>query len=535
MTRPIANASPPGENAPRSGQRRADVAGWLLLGIAVFAYLLAFPPTLNQSDESLFLYGAKRILQGQALYRDFFEFITPAGFYFFALVYAVGGTTLQAARAAMTAVNALSAVLIFVLARKVTGGQEAVIAAVVFAVACVPVWNMASPHWLSTCLCLATATVLLADRWAASPRLRPALAGALAGLTFSTQQQRGVFLGVWLVAALLLLPGGDAPRAAARWLRALVWAGVGWAAVVTAILGYAVWRSSLALLVQAIFTFVFFAYRPRHLGSTGWGATMWLTSYAADYTWRWLPPAVPVVLVAETGALLGRLARHRGRPERVRAVLLLLAGCMAGAIFYFPDLIHVAFIFPFTLVVAAGLVHRLRSSPRLRGADGVARLVLGVVLLAVLHKGWRNLMLTRLQYPVRYETAFGTVASNDTGRDIVVHLRNSVSDVPADRRTVLSYPADASLYLTLPGENPTPFSLLLPGYNTPEQFRTVFEALADGGADFVIVAPLFVRAGDDPFMKFLEGRYLRRERLGILGPDVYTPVRPRAGRAARSP
>ena len=75
------------------GDPRAILPAALAVAIAAFGYLISFPPTLNTSDESLFLCGAKRILNGQALYRDFFEFITPAGFYLFALIYAVAGTT----------------------------------------------------------------------------------------------------------------------------------------------------------------------------------------------------------------------------------------------------------------------------------------------------------------------------------------------------------------------------------------------------------------------------------------------------------
>src|SRR5262249_14617600 len=324
-------------------------------------------------------------------------------------------TTSGAARVAMTAANALSAVLIFVLARKVAGALEAVLAAVVFAVACVPVWNMVSHHWLSTCCCLATAAVLLADRWRESGRLRPALSGALAGLTFAIQQQRGVFLGVWLAAALLLLPPSDARRRAG-WIRALGWAALGWLLVVGTILGYAAWRSSIGELVEAIFTFVLFAYRPRQVGTTSWGATTWLTRHAADYTWRWLPMAVPVVLAAETALLLRRLASQRGYHERLHAAFLLLAACMGAAVLYYPDLIHVSYIVAFTLPVAAGLVSRLRSIPRFRRLDGPLRAVLAVGLLVALDRGWTNVALARAEYPLRYESAVGGVATNDFGR-----------------------------------------------------------------------------------------------------------------------
>ena len=115
----VRNAPPRGDEAraldvDESRATHARFPAALGLGIAAFLYLSSLPPALNQSDEALFLYGAKRILNGQALYHDFFEFITPAGFYLFALVYAVAGTTPQAARATMAGANALSAALVYV-------------------------------------------------------------------------------------------------------------------------------------------------------------------------------------------------------------------------------------------------------------------------------------------------------------------------------------------------------------------------------------------------------------------------------------
>src|SRR5438093_548816 len=80
-----------GDAAPRTRVHpRVDHLG-ILLGLGMFAYLLAYPRVLNISDESVVLYAANRILEGQVIYRDFFEFLTPVSFYFFALVYAVAG------------------------------------------------------------------------------------------------------------------------------------------------------------------------------------------------------------------------------------------------------------------------------------------------------------------------------------------------------------------------------------------------------------------------------------------------------------
>ena len=125
--------------ALRQPRVRAATLLGALLGIAVFVYLLAFPMLLNQSDESLFLYGAKRILDGQALYHDFFEFITPAGFYLFALVFALGGTSMVAARVVAVALDALGCVLLYHLVRRAIGTVEAALAVVVFVAAFLPV------------------------------------------------------------------------------------------------------------------------------------------------------------------------------------------------------------------------------------------------------------------------------------------------------------------------------------------------------------------------------------------------------------
>ena len=487
---------------------RASLPAAMVVGGAAFAYLLAFPPTLNVSDEALFLYGAKRILSGQALYRDFFEFITPAGFYFFALVYAVAGTTLQAARAAMAAVNGLSAALVYVLARKVARVPEALLAAVVFTGACLPVWNVVSPHWLVTAACLATAAVVLSDRLAPLGRLRPLLAGAVAGLGFSIQQQRGVLLGVWLAVALACLSGPG--RGVKRWLGALAWAALGWSGVVGAIVGYAVSRSSAAEVVHAVYTHVVSVYGPTFVGLAGWGVTAtWLARGLVDYTWPWLPWLVPVVLGLEAVALAAAV-RRRVAPFPAatgrRMALWFLAVCMVTAVAYFPDLIHVAFILPFSLVVAAGLVSRARSGPARGPVPVVGAAVVTVAIGIALHKSGTTLALRRSQLPVRYETAFGTVAGTEMTRASWQTVHDAVAAVPAERRTLFSYPNNASFYLTLPGENPTPYSLLVVGYNTPEQIRTAVDALTRRPPDYIIVSVMLAHGGD-PMMNFIASRY----------------------------
>src|SRR5262249_17828744 len=64
--------SPPMQLGPHAGATRGFYALGSLVGVVAFTYLLAFPRALGRSDESIVLYGAVRVLQGQVLYQDFF-------------------------------------------------------------------------------------------------------------------------------------------------------------------------------------------------------------------------------------------------------------------------------------------------------------------------------------------------------------------------------------------------------------------------------------------------------------------------------
>ncbi len=170
-----------------------------------FAYLLTFPLAIGGADESHLLYGAKRILDGEVIYRDFFEIITPLAFYLFAAIYRIAGTTLAAARVGMAILDAAGCALLFHLARRISGLAEATLATLIFACVCLPTWPYASAHWISTVLGLLVATVTLACTGGWASRVRPLAAGIVAGIAVCVQQQRGVFLAAWLPLALWLL------------------------------------------------------------------------------------------------------------------------------------------------------------------------------------------------------------------------------------------------------------------------------------------------------------------------------------------
>lgn len=452
----------------------------LIAGLAG-AYVLALPLAIGRADESHLLFEARRVFDGQAPYRDFFESLTPLSFYLFAAVFALGGTTLLAARVVIAVIIALGACLLWHLTRRIAGALEAALAVVLFIFVAVPTWPYASPHWISTTLALAVAAVTLSRRWQGSARVRPFLAGVLAGAAVCTQQQRGVFLALWLPLALLILDTAQAPIG--RWrsaATAIAYGAAGGALIVVGVLGHAAWQASPATLVEMLIGFAVSHYGPTHSGHNPWAVVLPLTQAYANATWVWLLRIAPLFVAAEGTVLLLRVRRSWPRVERERAALCLLASLMAASVWYLPDIIHVSFVLPFMLIAGAAVLHRLRGVSILH-RSALGRTATAAVLLlcaaAAIEKGLATRLAWRSAAPARLQTAYGEIAVDNSLPPLFAAIRQHLVPEPDGRTVFYSYPNDAWLYLTLPADNPTPFSVIVPGMFPDAHFEQVAEVL----------------------------------------------------------
>ena len=462
-----------------------------------FAYLLSYPLVIGRADESHFLYGARRVLEGQVIYRDFFEILTPLGYYLFAAAFRVAGTTLLAARTTIALLESLGCAALFVLARRLSGTLEASLLALVFVGLCVPAWPYASPHWMSTAFGLLTAALLLAERWEASPRGRPFAAGLLGGVALCVQQQRGVFLAAWVPLALVVLAYAR-PRDV-RWRRLrteIVWATAGGALVTVVVLGHAAWAATPAALVSAIYGFARSNYAPNTAGTIAWAEVVALTGGWIAYTWLPLLRIAPLFLAVDAVALARRFGRPWTRSELEHASLWLLALLMAVSIWYLPDAVHVNFVLPFLLLPAARLAHALRTW-RGWARFPVGRVVVtaaGVAAVALVVKSATNVVRAHASAPRRFDTAFGRLRGDEAMESLFRSVRDHLVAEPDRRRLLFSYPDDAWLYLALGADDPTRFSVLVPSIFPPELVAEATAALEARRPGTVVLLTSF--AGD---------------------------------------
>jgi len=462
----------------------------LLVAGTSFAYLLAYPLAIGRADESHLLYGARRILDGEVIYRDFFEILTPLAFYLFAAIYRLAGTTLLAARVGMAIINAAACALLFHLARRLSGVAEATLATLIVACICLPTWPYASAHWISTALGLLIASVTLAraDGWASS-RVRPLGAGILAGVAICVQQQRGVFLATWLPLALWVLSRPLATATRWRTLGAqLASCAAGGASVLVLVLGHAAWTASPGAVFDALYAFNMTTYRVT-TGGIHWAAVLGLTEAWRASTWIWLLRFSPLFLVGEAALLLPAWRSH-DRRDLERTSLWLLAALMSLSIWYLPDFIHVSFVLPYLLLPGASVLHALRTAPAWDRLPAVRRAVTALIWLAslaVLGKGIANLAYARAIAPIQLETAFGPVRVNPEMEQLFHAVQANLVRDPDGRSWLYSYPDDAWLYLTVPGNDPTPYTVILAGIYPPARVRQVTDPLRAGRAGTVVV------------------------------------------------
>src|SRR5437016_1237332 len=150
---------------PSPAARRADalLAGVLLAGTTL--YLCGLPRNLGASDEGAYLYESKMLLEGRVLYRDVFEIVAPGFYYLTAALFWLFGSTMATARTANAVLHGLIVAGIYAACR-LLGVQRTVAGplALLFPAFVQPAWPYASPHWVSTGLCIALALLLARRR-----------------------------------------------------------------------------------------------------------------------------------------------------------------------------------------------------------------------------------------------------------------------------------------------------------------------------------------------------------------------------------
>ncbi len=385
-----------------SRQARIDVALALAAGLANLVVLLFCWRTIGvQSDESMNIYGALRILDGAHIYRDFWVYHTPGIFFLTAAAFAVFGKSIFAIRLVLILAASATASGLYLLGRKFMGALPSVLASILFIVLGVNLWPVAGYHWYST-LTLVFAVLLAARFIEDRSRWKSLFAGGLlAGTTFLFQQPKGGYLICLMflfLAADELLQKDESPRLRRVLSTGSLFATGACAPVIVA----AVYFACVGTFGEAVSATIVYPMKllSQTGGESGYGGfygslteralagMAGKASFLGSGTWAvavttfLLKYVAPLSIFAAAGIwIAGRL---RGREDGAIAALCSMAGLAAfGSALQRPDFFHLLTTMAPCYLTLAYVLHRIAvgsTGARFAAARRVTAFIIGALL-----------------------------------------------------------------------------------------------------------------------------------------------------------
>ena len=177
----------------------------LLVLVIVYLYLLLFKlpfsPIFQDGDHLIFVDDADRMLQGEQIYRDFFQFTFPGTQVFYCLLFLVFGTKYQVLGIAIILAGSLSFWFSLRISKRLISGPFAYLPAVLFAFFGLRWFGLEGSHRaFSPLLILVAVWLLLRSRG----YLHLGAAGFFCALSSFFTQQRG-FTGVAAIVLFLII------------------------------------------------------------------------------------------------------------------------------------------------------------------------------------------------------------------------------------------------------------------------------------------------------------------------------------------
>ena len=422
---------------------------WLLLVILVSALLcLPFIRTVFVlGDEGVLLHGADRMLRGDRLYADFFEFLPPGGFILTAAWFKLAGISLLSARilAILTIVGI--AAFTFLACRQASGNAPlSAFLTLGWVMMSQGLWTQALHHWFTTLFSMICAWAALASLEQPQRSLRwPLIAGAAGGTAGMVTPTRGALAVIAAFTAFLNLRQNRAVTIAYVLAIALVPVGL---------IAYLVATQTFVAAFDDVILFT--ATRYASIQPVAFGAGAWPQNFLLKFLF---PLAALLTLL-----VCARDWRVCIRDHRLR---VLAAFGLAGFIGCFPrpDIGHIAFAAPLAFPLLAFCVRQLATGwhPAFRWLLIAA--VIGLCVPSARSFLWitegalRGGVIPTPRGGVNFPKPQGA-------REMLARIE---ATPPGD--TYFFYPHLGLLSFLIAREQVSKYELFVPGYTLPSQYR----------------------------------------------------------------
>ncbi len=450
-------------------------------GIGTLLYLRLFtlpgtPIVLPGIDQWVYLAASWRMLNGETIYKDFFQFTAPGAQTLYLALFRAFGVHAWIPNAVMILVGLAFAWVLVIISRRVLPGPSAYLPGALFVAFSFLNEVNATHHWYSALAVMAAVAVTIDAR---SP-LRLAGAGILCGLAAFFTQTTGA-VAVLGLCAFLVWERRDKSQ---NWRWFLVRAGrliAVFLATVVALNAYFVWRGGFEQFLECTVGFMlkyFRTYPINNLQVYLWqvpDTPQWYSLYHWG-EWGLLHALLPLVYVLFFVRYCRERNKQRGELWERLVLFTVMGFCLFASIAPGPSLLRLRIVaLPPALIV---LVWFLRS-PQMVSKVLRASLWLGATVLIVGRPlAWQMRSIHCLDLP----SGPICVRSADS-RDELQWLAGRTR--PSDYFFDFGWEADSYVLLQL--RNPTKMPFLTPtDFTRPEQVRGVVEALEEHHVRYVL-------------------------------------------------
>ena len=497
-------------------KREAWIDALLVFALSL-AYLSLLPHCFSVFDEGILAETAERIYLGEILYRDFFAYWNPGGFWLNAAFFHIAGISVQALRVPLTLLGAVAAVGGWRLARDHSGRLLAILAGLAVTLVCYPLWWMASSHWYSTFSAIAAAVVLRRCFDGQRTALASFATGMLSGVTFVFLQPVGAFLSVAIAAALAWDGFLLSTRAAA--VKRIVVFSVGVLVPMLVMYGYYAFHGALGVMLYDTLLWNFEHYSPAL--KSPYGDISILGHWDLPFRIvRWvlmvLPPSIYALALIFAGS---RYLRRQAQLEDRQLFALAAVGFgLLASNYYYPDLIHLAFGAPPAFALVAAMLQRCET---FRIGRQLARAGTVVFLVFV---GMSGTILARnylAQCPVEISTPRGPIATAPVFVDDFRALFSFFDGRLAPGERFYVYPYGPGYNFLVGHPSASPYMVVFPAsptLTTDDELAEVRAAIELQQVRFVVV-PFLFRAAFGKGNRAVE-RYLLEHYRPVAGDSL---------------
>jgi hypothetical protein len=428
-------------SSPSSYKFAGLVAVALLTGLACLPFLNS---VFSLGDEGILLQGADRLLRGEKLYLDFFEFLPPGGFLLTA-------TWLWGTEVNLFAARTLTVIVIIAIAsssyligyRLLRGAAVAAIFAMAWVVMSQGGWTQVNHHWFTTMFCMIQLCALVF--WIDAPHrlLFPAVAGLAGGTAAMITPNRG---------ALMLVAGLAAFSSARRQFGELIVYCATALIVPVLLILYVASQGALSAAFDSVILYPLKQYAG--IQSVAYGA-------------GWDIQNLLIVLLFPAATILAVLHISRDWRAALHDRLLRLFVCSALAAFcgfsLRADIAHTTFAAPLIIPLLQYCLAPVFFSARLfrLATVSVIGLALGMSLTVFLTVALLTVRSPELQTPR------GSVKVLRPDTSLIIQR---INDLPP-KDTIFFYPFDPLLAFLTDRVNPSRLDVFIPNYTTVAEFE----------------------------------------------------------------